>query len=596
MESSNNRHHVSILESSDGMLGVAYIDNRQAPIPMRLWNNNNGRRRGYMIRDRDGISGNNRDRSNSDSDDDGGGNGGNSNREGNFDEQERGEDDNTEEDDDNDSEENREKEEDKIGTIVLFPILLCHDTLLPNIIKSYRLTNIRMGHRYSRHDTTRGGGISSSSKWRDTSPLWPVIWVPNNNHQSTSSFDKNDMLLLEKKIKIDDDLNTDSSIREVITSRRSDRAHILLNDEDDGYRMLWIEFGKDVVEHGSGYYGHGGDATSVLDSSNCVVSIPIPGGCESAIETILSDAVTGRRWIPIDPLSNTHQQDSNEKDHSKKDVVTNEDEKEGKVHHNKNGRSNDLPMLIFEAYLHVDVLLRNIILRDIGRTQTIIDDISPTTNYAGDNARNYNCEHSSQVPLFVLPDFYYDLVSVDHSGREITLIIAFRNTVGVGYNIKKGSQLIGNNAVEIDTSLSTILPAASLAVIVSVNPFLGNYFIRGWTSHPQLYQSKFLRSWSSSLASALRQQRRHVSCSQSVGWQKWTGLLPILNGTVISKLGSVNITHVLSEISSTKTEWFKTPLIPSASCHKLATNEAVIACKPVPSIRCKDFPVGLCYG
>ncbi len=311
----------------------------------------------------------------------------------------------------------------------------------------------------------RIGGGGSSHTLRNL--LWATRVLPiihhnddyNNNNNDDRAFGKN-------KDGNDDDDNDDDNNGEgdekyclCSSFRLTSCGYVLFNDEDDGYRVFWIN--SNSSNSGDDHY----DRYDYVVPPGRKFEFKIKPQRDDIVEHCLNDTfeemyvdpITGYTVVPQPPSSLN----------------------QGNI--NAAGTRKSSPFqnicgvrVILEAYLHVDALLSDIIHRRFGFVN--------------------------------LPDFYYNIVSFNSSsGRSVTLVLTFANPrrqQESGKSKSNGGNLCGNVNVKSNkkaTKRPGASPAASLALFVEIDLFDQSYSEHEWLQHPSKSDSTFLREWSKKL-------------------------------------------------------------------------------------------------
>jgi len=210
---------------------------------------------------------------------------------------------------------------------------------------------------------------------------------------------------------------------------KSCRGYILFHDEEDGYRITWI------------HKKHRCNKTSTQDAPvkisqdvrfrftsqrQSIITIII----EKTWETYKSDPISGRATI-CDAAS----------------VIGN-------------------LCIPTEAYLHIDILLDSLLKRMLSKS---------SIQYATSN---------EMYPGFLMPNFYYNLISVSDQGRTVTLVIVFDNE-------RILIQLLNQESPS---------KAASIGVFIRLDLYDQSYEEIKLVQHPTQNNLSFLRNWCNNLA------------------------------------------------------------------------------------------------
>ena len=303
-------------------------------------------------------------------------------------------------------------QDDCTGTLVIFETPRDGMTI---ITKSLHCYNVRIGARKS--FTVRNA-------------LWPTIYVPVKPNTNTNGGD--DVLF---------DANVTS-------------AYMLFNDEDDGFRITWINPFKEE---------RGGECATTTSTTTTTTakSISLPSHTiQAARNDIVMVSDEHETWEEClsDPRSGLiHQSESNNTTAS------------SSPHTNYDSSSPGLDVT-YEVYLHIDALLIDIITRR--QQSSSMFKMSP---YQSDTVR-------------FIPNFYYNLVSVSGDGLNVTLVIVFSNKEKM--MMQQSSQ---------SSSTKKKVPAA-LGVVVNFGIFSQCYNELKWVQHPSCEDDSSMKQWCNSLA------------------------------------------------------------------------------------------------
>jgi hypothetical protein len=218
--------------------------------------------------------------------------------------------------------------------------------------------------------------------------------------------------------------------------RSTDFGYILFNDEKNGYRIFWIEYSpvvRDEAECNNTDIPTSCSRYEIKPSRNDIIINPYQSGVES-------------HWTEITSgLTTTVDQSG----------ICTED-------------GFQIPM---EAYLQIDALFADILCR---KKHFLLSTISPSTETA----------LSLDQTFSHLPEFFYNLVSVDNA-RSVILVIAFSNPCFKETN---------------ESSRNTRKVPSALGVFVQLDLFDQSYSELEWVQHPTRQGATFLRQWINVLA------------------------------------------------------------------------------------------------
>ena len=323
--------------------------------------------------------------------------------------------------------------------------------------------------------------------------------------------------------------------------RSTSYGYILFNDEDDGYRIFWIESQRrECIKNQK--------TLSFVKGAESMFNIQpersdIMEQCHGTLQEAYIDPLTG---YTQQPYPERKERDSNESYPDDLDDCVN---------------------IVFEAYLHVDALLSDILHR-----------------------RKDSLFHGSNDHKISLPDYYYSIVSFNSTnGRSLKLVITFANPV-----VKR--------------------KVASYAILIEVDLFDQSYKECEWLAHSSLYDSEFLCKRSTILAMRYRMMETQM------------GPFSIVDTTLIEKLrvrgqclddivsSSENYdSDIFEHEDAIDEQLWKTYVssilmkdtipLDAPSCISMSTlhlcdivgNDAVVNRCPVAKLQSKEFPIEIVY-
>jgi len=280
-----------------------------------------------------------------------------------------------------------------------------------------------------RCSNVRVGGWSSFTM---RNALWPTTLIPT----ATIRNDANSQFLCT-------------------TFRRALSAYMLFNDEDDGFRITWATV-VDSLDQNEG-------ASFDVESSNPFFH---PNTIRpSRYDIVVRSSSEDNTWEEC--LSNP------ETGYSHTDC---------NICHADQYCSEGLN-IGYEAYLHIDALLSDI----ISRRRSSLFLKSP-----------YQKEC-----VFFMPEFFYNLIGVLPESLKVVLVIVFSNKEMMMHSNKK-------------------VPSA-LGVILEVNLFDQSYDELKWVQHPSCNESSSMKEWCNSLALNWRMRECNVGifCLESCKLENW---------------------------------------------------------------------------
>ncbi len=247
--------------------------------------------------------------------------------------------------------------------------------------------------------------------------------------------------------------------------RQTLHGNVLFNDEDDGYRILWIESGHNFNNNE-----------------------------ESAKNVKIKDLGDEGSRLQFKPQRFDIIEDCD--DQSFEYLIV--DPRTGCSHHERKGTlraDEDSIGVVFEAYLHIDALLSEILYR---RRKLMFKSIDVTSQNGG---------------VMNIPDFFYNIVSFNSTtGRSATIVIAFVNPRSelsnspVEENVCAGSK---RNCQQQQQQQQQLQPA-SYAVFIEIDLIDQSYSEIEWVVHPTKRDSIFLRKWSNDLALLRRMKEMQI--------------------------------------------------------------------------------------
>lgn len=280
-------------------------------------------------------------------------------------------------------------------------------------------------------------------------------------------------------------------------------AYLLFNDEEDGFRLTWSFDGW------------------CLDGTDCHTQLP-PSPLDSDSSYVLPEIISHESsWesFEADLLSGEQVLSTNTKPPVGVSVV-------------------------YEAFLHVDVLLADILSRRKGMSSKI-------------------------HPIFV-----YNLVSVLHGGRVAELVITFIRGARPG----------------------------ALGVFVQVDMFTSRYQELDWVVHRGTQSDDALQGWCNTIALNRRMKAMlagpySVSSSSAMDWGMLCLEKPFDTDEVDDSNSSIWKEYVDDRDSPVPSKPPKLVAFSSIYPHcDYISNKAITDCRPVKRICCKDSPLELVYG
>ena len=325
--------------------------------------------------------------------------------------------------------------------------------------------------------------------------------------------------------------------------RSTDCGYILFNDEKNGYRIFWIEYSPTVRDEEKctrEYISTSCPRNDIIPTRNDIIIKPY----QSGVESHRTDIITGLTTTVMES-----------------DICT----------------EHELAIPV-EAYLQIDALFSDILCRK----KHFISTKAPSTETA----------FTSDRPFSRMPDFFYNLVSVENA-RSVKIVIAFSNPCF------QEQLLSGKNNRKVP---------ASLGVLVQLDLFDQSYSELEWLQHPSRQGATFLRQWINVLA--LNHRMKEVGagpyCVQSM--RSSTSNLPCF-GVKFHDMNNMekpqdfdeNVWNVFVERRLTEKDCEAEPPheVSMASLYPfcdLISNRAVTNCIPLTNISCSRCPLELRYG
>ena len=300
---------------------------------------------------------------------------------------------------------------------------------------------------------------------------------------------------------------------DLCTYFRVNSGYLVLHDEGDGFRLTWASEKyflassclEDVSAANSYIFGRDRVSATSVDI--------ISQQSTSWVETY-HDAMTGK-------------------------LTTTEDSDQVK------NRFNSQVSIVHESFLHVDILLNEILCRRKGISET-------------------------------QPDFCYSLIAVNHGGRIVEFVIVFAS--------KKKS--------------------CSLGIFVKVDLLSGFYAELDWVQSKERKQKISLQKWSNKLALNTRMKKKRagpfsvdeknaLDCTQFVSKETFK-----FDNDEEDDYDESYWREFVSGTSSGKARRRAPKLVTPSSLYPscdIVTNLALLKCDPVHSIRAKNSPIQLVY-
>ena len=277
------------------------------------------------------------------------------------------------------------------------------------ITKSFHCCNVRIG-----------GWKSFTMR----NALWPAMYVPMKKPSSKES---------------------NCSLSSLLFDTNVSSAYMLFNDEDDGFRITWIQSFKEEAS----------------DCTSAVKCIPLPlhkiQAVRNDIVTVTDEHETWEACLSDPRTGLIHQSDNDAAD---------------SLHHTTTKECPSHQLNIdFEVYLHIDALLIDILTRR--QQSSSMFQMSP---YQSDMVR-------------FIPNFYYNLISVSGDGLDVILVIVFSNK----------EKMIMQSSSQTNASSKKKLPAA-LGVVIKFSLFNQSYDELRWVQHPSCDDDSSMKQWCNSLA------------------------------------------------------------------------------------------------
>lgn len=355
--------------------------------------------------------------------------------------------------------------------------------------------------------------IEPSNVWREEGPVGTLVLfsLPRNNPRSNetkvyrcinvpiagmSSFTMRNLLWRVEGIP----QKTRDTAKDIFHSILQLPGYLLFNDEGDGFRMTWVLHQWNRLE---------ANCRRELPSSYLVVGNgPSIISIQETWEESYSDTRDGSRIL-----------------------------------HDENADSFGI-IVASEAFLHVDVLLRNILF----------------------SRKPWSDDH---------PEFFYNLISVTERGQVAELVITF---------LRKGK-------------------LGSLGVFVKVDLYTGGFQELDWVKSLSVSDAPSLKEWCNILS--FNRRMRHMRAGPfSAGTQKlsmdWSGLCQE-SFFDLDQEDDYSPSYWTDYLSDTKAVSTRRPpkFISLASLYPdcdFVSNEAITSCLPVSSLECKNSPIQLVYG
>lgn len=329
------------------------------------------------------------------------------------------------------------RDEDTLGTLIIFPMPFsgCCSLSLSVDRKKYEIPRCRLTKTFKCANVHVGGWNAHTMRnllWRTNLIPYKMACDPMRDEESKElpSLDGG-----SSAWDVSGKIHHSNSICDTFLDSP---GHILFNDEDDGYRVAWITLGKRSDSPVAGRkFAPTGPVFTFQPLRQDIVTLPD----ENVWDAFWSDCSTGCAKLNDTALDEA-------------------------VYHGR-----QCLHIAFEAYLHVDALLSDILNRRRHNAT-----LSPLAD-----------RRKKRRGFHVLPDFFYNLVSVGDNGQTAVLVVVFSN------NKLKNVEGKGHRARQ------SKIPA-SLGIFIQINLFNHSYEEIEWVQHPSRSDSVFLRKWSNALA------------------------------------------------------------------------------------------------
>eukprot|EP00978_Attheya_sp_CCMP212_P020798 scaffold60080_cov55-Attheya_sp.AAC.1 len=406
------------------------------------------------------------------------------------------------------------KDEDVLGTVILFP--------LGSTTSYCSSSNVRQIQKTFQLSNVRIGG------WRSFTMrnlLWKTGTVPFKQKSGVSD----NHTIHETEVRGSSYCN----------GFVNNDAYVLFNDEDDGYRVTWVAcLGE--VEKGNGM--------------SFVLSTQSP---RFKIQPERNDIISESDGVSWDPI------------HS--------DSRYGFISCDVTDRHEEDLHIAFEAYIHIDALLSDIL------------------------TRRKSFGFCTRDDALFMPDFFYNMVSMSDNGRTIGLILVFGDSnSAVDYMGRRRES-------KVDAVGANKIPSkqpAAFGIYLRLDIFDQSYEEIEWVQHPSKSSSPFLRDWSNSLALHFRMKDKSIGPFSVKGdkhsFHKWSIPTHELN-TGEDEPNDFNPDVWCPYVETVDGQRRKKNgvSIPMSSLYPdcdVYTNRNVTSGKPVQKLECRDAPVSLSYG
>eukprot|EP00550_Attheya_septentrionalis_P008415 CAMPEP_0198282526 /NCGR_PEP_ID=MMETSP1449-20131203/2315_1 /TAXON_ID=420275 /ORGANISM="Attheya septentrionalis, Strain CCMP2084" /LENGTH=847 /DNA_ID=CAMNT_0043978801 /DNA_START=210 /DNA_END=2753 /DNA_ORIENTATION=- len=320
-------------------------------------------------------------------------------------------------------------------------------------------------------------------------------------------------------------------------------AYVLFNDEDDGYRVTWVA------------------RLGEVEKDNWISFVSNTQSPRFKIQPMRNDIISESDGVSWDPI------------HS--------DSRYGFISCDDADRHEEDLHIAFEAYIHIDALLSDIL------------------------TRRKSFGFCTRDDAIFIPDFFYNMVSMSDNGRTIGLILVFGDSNSavnyMGRRRESKADAVGANKIPSKQ------PAA-FGIYLRLDIFDQSYEEIEWVQHPSKSSSAFLRDWSNSLALHFRMKDKSIGPFSVKGdkhsFHKWSIPTHELNTgedepndfnpdvwcpyveTVDGQRRKKNGVSIPKKIAMSS-------LYPDCDVY---TNRNVTSGKPVQKLECRDAPVSLSYG
>lgn len=462
-------------------------------------------------------------------------------------------------------------EYDNLGTILIFS--LPHGHCNVKIEDGF----IPITKQWAQKFQCRNVSIGGDGAFNMRNLLWKVNCIPHHRNQLSSPGATRPMSAGNRELEQKNNKHCTNEKFLLCDTILQFPGYILLNDEEDGYRLTWL------IDKAWNQYD---DA--------CSLSIPVTTFNEDVPFDKDKEHFVQPR-IPNIIVTDRDQQQRKQEDleglweESFTDARTGQRMRTTRETNNSEQKTEGEWTIACHAYMNIQALLSDI----LSRRKNIRKKLGSFSKTDAQHNRTKSHQLKSSSPHFLFPDYYYNLISINCGGRIAEIVIAF-----------KASHKIG-----------------CFGVVVRLDLFTQRYKEEKWVQNSYIEDKPSLRKWCNQFAINRRmeqcmigpyccstQRNKHLSCID--GWGHLCKEFDFFIDRNESDDRDPNVwepfLHKFNEYDQKQKQTNQYCAIPKApkmiyfsslfpDCDRI-TNHAVTSGKPVASLGCKESPIELVYG